>query len=517
MDFKVNCESIPLSESVFSGTQEQSVELEYILPDYFPDIFKLVKCRIIPRISSKNISSDKAVYEITADIRVLYQNEHSNILHCINQKLSYTKTIDFSRPCENAEVTLIPKLDYVNCRAVNQRRLDIRGAVSIKADAVCMRNQEMICDAFGMNVQLKKIPVEYVARKISAEKTVNINEELELNSSKPSVLGIIRSDVTLSANERKVIANKLVAKGEAVIDILYTYENETGNGMETMQFTVPYSQIIDADGIDETFECITEPEVTLCDITAAADSKGENRIFKCDIVVSISCRAYKTAVANIVSDVYSTLYPCEFSSSLMRSERMPVVMNEKHQAKSIAEYNDGSIKCVSDVWCSISNISIKINPESHEAFAEGNIQYSVMAENEQGTVMLIEKDEIFEHTIRYDGIAAGSIVSLRAKPESCSYTLSSDNKISLKADINMAFTINTAEVFNAVTEIVPDDSVKKIRDGDYALKLYYGIENEEIWSIAKKYSTSVTAIMEENDLECDRLKQNGMILIPITG
>ena len=159
----------------------------------------------------------------------------------------------------------------------------------------------------------------------------------------------------------------------------------------------------------------------------------------------------------------------------------------------------------------------KNNPESHEAFAEGNIQYSVMAENEQGTVMLIEKDEIFEHTIRYDGITAGSIVSLRAKPESCSYTLSSDNKISLKADINMAFTINTAEVFNAVTEIVPDDSVKKIRDGDYALKLYYGIENEEIWSIAKKYSTSVTAIMEENDLECDRLKQNGMILIPITG
>ena len=57
--------------------------------------------------------------------------------------------------------------------------------------------------------------------------------------------------------------------------------------------------------------------------------------------------------------------------------------------------------------------------------------------------------------------------------------------------------------------------MKKVRDGDYALKLYYGVENEEIWDIAKRYSTSVDAIMEENDLYSERLEQNGMLLIPI--
>ena len=60
-----------------------------------------------------------------------------------------------------------------------------------------------------------------------------------------------------------------------------------------------------------------------------------------------------------------------------------------------------------------------------------------------------------------------------------------------------------------------DGSVKKVRDGDYALKLYYGVEGEDIWEIAKRYSTSVRSIMEENDLDEERLTKSGMLLIPI--
>jgi hypothetical protein len=517
MDFKVNRESMPLSETIFSGTQEQSVELEYILPDYFPDIFKIVKCRVIPRISSKNISSDKAVYEITADIKVFYQNEHSSIIHCINQRLSYTKTIDFNRPCTNPDVMLAPKLDYVNCRAVNQRRLDIRGAVSIKTDITCIKNQDMICDAFGMNIQLKKVPVQYVAKKITAEKSLSVNEELELNSAKPSVTGIIRNDITLSNGERKVIANKLVVKGEAVIDILYTYENDSGSGMETMQYTIPYSQIVDAEGIDESFECIVKPSVSMCDISLSADSKGENRIFRCDIMLNICCYAYKTAVTDIVSDVYSTVYPCEYESASVRSDKMPSVMEEIHHSKTTAEYSDGSIDCIYDIWCSAGNVNTKIIPENHEIFITGTAQYSVMAKNSEGAVVLIEKDEIFEHTMHYDDISTNSSVIVDVKPVLCSYTLASDDKISLKSDLKITAEIKNTEVFDTVSNIMIDDSSKKVRDGDYALKLYYGVENEEIWSIAKRYSTSVSAIMEENDLEYDRLKHNGMILIPITG
>ena len=73
----------------------------------------------------------------------------------------------------------------------------------------------------------------------------------------------------------------------------------------------------------------------------------------------------------------------------------------------------------------------------------------------------------------------------------------------------------TSSICEALTDVKFDDTVKITRDGDYALKLYYGVENEDVWNIAKKYCTSVNAIMEENSLDSDRLTDNGMLLIPI--
>ena len=86
MDLKINREMLIVSESIFDGIQEQSVELDYILPDYFPDIFKLVKCCIVPSVLSYSINGDTVSYELQADIKILYCSEQSNTLQCICQK-----------------------------------------------------------------------------------------------------------------------------------------------------------------------------------------------------------------------------------------------------------------------------------------------------------------------------------------------------------------------------------------------------------------------------------------------
>ena len=38
---------------------------------------------------------------------------------------------------------------------------------------------------------------------------------------------------------------------------------------------------------------------------------------------------------------------------------------------------------------------------------------------------------------------------------------------------------------------------------------------EDIWEIAKRYSTCVTSIIEENELSGERLEESGMLIIPI--
>ncbi len=511
MDLKINREMLTVSESIYDGIQEQSVELDYILPDYCPDIFKLVKCCITPSILSYSINGDTLSYELTADIKILYCSENNSVLQSINQKMTFNKTLQLSDSTEKPTVSLVAKTDHINCRVVNQRRIDMRGAVSIKVKITGEKTQDVICDIFGMNSQLKKIPVEFAAKKISAFKPLSVTEDFELNASNPSVISIARTFAVPNITDKKIVANKLVIKGESKVSVLYSHES----GLESMKFAVPFSQIVDMDGIDESYLCTVRAEAVSCDVVASPDSNGDSKILKCELRINLACNAVKNLPAELVSDVYSTSYPCEYASSKLKIQQAPIEICENVQEKLTIQNEGGNVECVYDAWCLPKNINTAIDSEDNCLVVSGMADYSVMIKNENNMPSIIEKAEAFEYKIPVNGISKTSTADIDVDAIDCTYTITSSNCISLKADLRITGNVFLSSSCEAVTEVSFDETTKKTRDGDYAIKLYYGVEGEDIWEIAKRYSTSVRAIMEENELENERLSDSGMLLIPI--
>ena len=43
MEWKINRERIPVTERILDETQEQGVELDYVLHDYDPEIFRIIR------------------------------------------------------------------------------------------------------------------------------------------------------------------------------------------------------------------------------------------------------------------------------------------------------------------------------------------------------------------------------------------------------------------------------------------------------------------------------------------
>ena len=160
MEFRLNREAVPAEEVIYSGVQEQGVELDYILPDYYPDIVRLVRCDVIPVVSDWSVSGDRLTYELRCEIRLLYCGEDGSELRCVTQKQDYSKTVELGRSTDSPEVTLAAKSDHINFRAVNKRRLDVRGAVSVRISVRGEHSQEVVSDAFGMNIQLKRLPCD---------------------------------------------------------------------------------------------------------------------------------------------------------------------------------------------------------------------------------------------------------------------------------------------------------------------------------------------------------------------
>lgn len=510
MDFKINRETIPASELIYSGIQEQGIELDYILPDYYPDIFRLVKCEVIPVITDSSINGDRLSYELQCDIRLLYCSEDGKNLQCITQRQNFSKSAELGRSADSPEIQLSAKTDHVNFRAVNKRRLDVRGAVSVKISVMGEKSQEVISDAFGMNIQLKKIPVKYASKKVTSEKVIQLSEETELSPAQPSVSNIIRSECSVSECEKKIISGKILAKGDVNVKLLYSSENS----IESMDFSMPFSQIIDVDEVDETFECSVSADVTSCNITLSADKDGENRMLKFEPELKIRCRAVKSSEIMIVSDAYSTVYPCDIDFSSVQAEQPPTVYNEnfRHNAK-LAE-GDSVPKNIYAMWCSPKNINTRIGNDRKSVIISGMITYSMACNDASGNISMPDRDEAFEETIEIGDELSGSF-SVDITKISVSYNITSDGILNAKSDISVKISVGSSAEIKALTGINIDDSTKKQRDGDYAIKLYFGTENENIWDIAKRFSTEIEAITEENELASDCLEKSGMIVIPI--
>lgn len=515
MDFKINRETVSAAECVYEGMQEQGIELDYILPDYYPDIFKLVRCEVCPIIIDYAVSGDKLSYELRCDIKILYCSETGSVLQCVSQRQSFTKAVDLGRFCENPAVKLIPKTDHMNYRAVNRRRLDLRGAVSVKIKVECEKNQEVICDAFGLNVQVKKTPVRFSAKKLTVEKTLQLTEDMEIPETQPPVLNIVSCRCKASECEEKMISGKLLAKGEADVRLLYSCEKDGGGGLEPLSFSVPYSQIIDMDGVDESFDCTASAEVVSCDAAVSADRSGDNCLIKCELELRISCRAVKTASIMLGTDAYSTVHPCEAAYTDIKVEQIPVtyMQNFRHSAK-ICE-GENMPMTVYSMWCTPKNINTHISDDGKTLIISGMLTYTMAAKDSTGMIIMPDKEEAFEESVELDDLPVGAFVTADINVAGVSYNIAADNILTAKADITAKISVYSSSSVRTLSDIVIDDSVKNERDGDYAIKLYCGVGNEEVWDIAKRYSTCVSAIMEENELSGERLDSCGMLLIPI--
>ena len=512
MELRINRETVPAADIIYSGVQEQSVELDYILPDYYPDIFRLVRCEVVPVITEWSLSGNKLSYGLRCDIRLLYCGENGSVLQCVSQRQNFSKTAELSRTAENPDIAITAKTDHINFRAVNKRRLDVRGAISVKINVTGEKKQEIISDAYGMNIQLKKAPVRFASDRLSAEKTVQLSEETQISESQPAVSSVIYVNCTAGDCEKKIISGKLLAKGELKTDILYSGEN---GQLEPMLFTLPFSQILDIDGIDENYDTIVKAEVISCDITPSAGKDGENRLLKCEPEIRISCKAVKTSDVLAAVDAYSTVYPCDVEYSAIKVQQQPAVYSEsfRHTTK-LAEGSELPAEVYS-VWCTPRNINTRISDDRRSVIIAGMLTYSMAAKDQSGMMIMPDREETFEEQIEIGSDLAGASVSAELLSPTVSYNISSEGVLTAKADIPVEINASSAADIRAVTSISINDSVKKKRDGDYAIKLYFGVENEDVWDIAKRYSTDASAIMEENDLTSEKLESGGMLLIPI--
>lgn len=511
MELKLTHESICINEIVFDSTLEQSIELDYLLPDYCPSIFKVLKCKVIPKITSERIANGKLTIDGVAYIKVMYVSEDSYQIRSISQKQVFSKCTDLKENYEDTIITSSVKCDYVNCRVVNQHRLDIRGAASIKVSVSVVKKIDVLCNASGMGIQVNSQKVIALDKKLYASKDFSISEELELGYGKPAICEILDNTATAILTEYKIIANKLIVKGEILLHTLYCSDGEEATP-EIMDNNIPISQIIDIPGINEEYKCIATFDITSVDVNLKQNGDNECKCFDAEFCIRVCCEANKNTGAQLIDDIYSTSHNLQSSSSQVKVEQLVGTVNEACICKDCVAIPKGDLNCVYDITCDFTNESCRF--ENGFIFITGNLCISILALDCENMPILIEKTAPCEMKIDAKCDEKNIMISPHITVSSVSYSMVSGDEIEVRAEIKLCTNLYKCCYYNVLNSVTVDDAAKKEITCNTAIRLYFAQGGERLWDIAKRFNTSVDLIVLENNLDCEALNAKAMLLIP---
>ena len=512
MEYSIKKDNCPVCETVLEAASEQPVDLDFSLPDYCPDIERILKCRMCPSVTSKSITGDRLDVDGVTVIRLYYLDSKKQAVRLCEHTSPFSCSFTLKNPRPDLTACVKLRTDYLNCRAVSPRRLDIHGAFSVLASVYSKTNREYCSEIEGEDIQ-QRTHFELVSVLSGiGQQQFSVSEVLDIGQGKSSPESILRSELAFHLGDSRAIDDKLMLKGEAVLRVLYVTDIETG-AQDYMSFNIPVSQVIDVQGISDNTINDISVDVLNFDVTLKSEFDESSTLITLDARLLATVFAFTEQDAGIVDDAYSTNFELELAYRPVPVTRLITVFDMNSSVKDEINTGDGGITKVIDLWCdSISSIA---SSENGKLNIRGKLNCCVLALDGSGIPFCSEKAIDFSLSPDCPEISG----AVNAKPDisvpSLSFRITGDNSIELKADIRVRAAVYETRTCRAVVSAEGLEDRRREKDFTAALTLYYADAGESLWNIARLYCTSVEAVKLENNMTDDVIQARGMVLIPM--
>lgn len=507
MNYNTDYKRLGVCETVFESTAEHSLEADLNLPDYCPEIQRILNCIVNVQITSVQNASGRISIQGNAQVKLMYAGENGKIA-AFEQSYPVQKFCENSSLTADCAVSVKVNTDYVNCRAVSPRRVDVRAMLTFIFKAMKKREENILCVADGSGLQTMKKNFEFISMSGVCEKGFALNEVIEIGE-KSAVSQIINTSACISVNETKIINNKALIKGECKIKIYYISENE--NSIENIEHSMPVSQIIEMEGLNEHSVTALKLGILSCQAFAKVDSKGEMKLIDISVNASANLSAFEIIPINIIKDCYSTEYETQAATKSLEVLTFNDEFNTSFTNKVVLESIGVSVDCVNAVWC--SDLKYNFTTKDKKCMLSGTYLVTVIYKDAEGKNDIIKKTVDFEYNIKTKKESERNLCFGSVSISGCNCNTSADSRLDLKTEIEISGIILTSSIHKYISNIDISENAKKNKE-NCALTIYFCENGESVWNIARRFNTTVEAISIENDLNDNIIDTARMLLIP---
>lgn len=511
---------------IISGTQSASAEIsgDFILPDKYPDVKKLLRVRARPSIVSRYMQSGRLEIEGKVDYSVLFsaEGDKSEELHCV--RFSENWRCDFSEipDTDNVEISVTPHISALTSKTANPRKITLRATIVCDTKVCTIESCTPTCDGDfkkGCEPPTERLWENVITkrgRSFMAE-PLQISETVESDIHQPQIDCIIDCDGSMRFYEVKPIKSgnhlTLSLKGEMVVDFLYKAMGDEA-GYRSFSRKFPITSTIDGDefaeffdGCDEkTLEALAVADITEISAAVSENSYGERRCAEVNAVVDITVHLAALSEVPLCLDSYSVNCNTECTHKEFDCESAGKMISTNFSVGETLSRSDARIPenaVPVDQRVTLTEPSVAVERGRATFTCEALVS------------CIFAHDGGFSHgefklPIRFD-TNVGNIT----EPVSCFCRVTpSDLRIGLSGErISFDFEVTmTSEIFTKEHRKIVDTVHildNKLPDPNApSITLCYPTHDDTLWQIAKRYNTTADAIRAQNG------QSNRVLLIP---
>ena len=494
-------------QSVARGSATCEENTEIIVSDKSPDIARIVRGIGTVFLKDKEVRNGKIAAEGTVKGAVLYVAEGEKNVRKLDVTMPFFCTAAVDGLSPESRVSVRAHLRSFDVREVNPRKVAIRASVEITYRAyergesdICGGAQDSekygICERKHMISDFRPIEV--------CEKSFSVSDDIEFSGDDTDMSEILFGDARLSLSETKIIGNKSILKGAA--DVKYVYTLSDGS-IHSAERELPFSQIIDIEGMDEEHELDVEIAVTGVGFDTQYDASGEARYMTVSITAIAYASVYEKTEVEVLADAYSTMYDYEVEKRSIRVSKFVEKFEKRVPVSESIETGSG-VKRVVDA-------SVAILPPVRRREETGEV---ISSDAVVSVMYISEGDEVLCATRKIPVIcpmelSEGHSFDTSARVRGCTHSLGHNDEINVRflVDFSVLETEDGSASVVSVMNIDTENADDARRAGGITIKRVN--ETCDVWSLAREHRTTASEIAAANGISEEGYVPKGKLLL----
>ncbi|MBQ6552120.1 MAG: DUF3794 domain-containing protein [Clostridia bacterium] len=495
---------IDILEPVLEEKSECRLETEVYLPDYLPDVQKLLRSEIIPRVASRDMLAGRITIEGEAEIRIFYKSSDDSVSCAVTHK-EFSHTFAVSEPDADYDVSTETVGSINSVRASGPRKIAVKAEITTSVIAV-KKSVLQIVETVSNGIEARKERISAISNAESSEREIRVTEEIELPETLPEISALLYAEAKAKVADATVSNGRFVIKGDLTVKPVCLASD---GKLVDCEFSFPVSHIFDIPNLDEGYVCDAELQIVSVYAEAEQSSEGKNRVIDCEVVMNAILHAYKTSEYEIITDVFS---PCSELTEEYVEAKYLTCYDFYHDEKNVK----GQIKTENAV-SSIINVYtspriMRVSADNGCLKAEGIVNADIIYVSDGSGVCSKKADIPFEFSFPYNcdfQLRCETNVSVAA----VSYNISGENSVDLRCDVAIKASVCAERRLRVVSEVA--SAGEKESCGRCPIILYFAESGESAWDISKKYGASFSEVISENTLDGDEITTAKMLIIPL--